>query len=74
LRHLSRGWNAYDERRLIGEGHGTREIADALRLSVKTVETYQTYIKEKLALRNARELVQHAIEWNLTALTLPRTP
>jgi len=60
--------------RLIGEGHGTREIADALRLSVKTVETYQTHIKEKLALRNARELVQHAIEWNLTALILPRTP
>ena len=60
--------------RLIGEGHGTREIADALHLSVKTVETYQTHIKEKLALRNARELVQHAIEWNLTALILPRTP
>jgi len=60
--------------RLIGEGHGTREIADALHLSVKTVETYQTHIKEKLALRNARELVQHAIEWNLTALILPRSP
>ena len=60
--------------RLIGEGHGTREIADALRLSVKTVETYQTHIKDKLSLRNARELVQHAIEWNLTALILPRSP
>jgi DNA-binding NarL/FixJ family response regulator len=49
--------------RLIGEGHGTRRIADELHLSVKTIESYQAHIKEKLALRNARELVQHAIEW-----------
>ena len=49
--------------RLIGEGHGTRQIADELHLSVKTIESYQAHIKEKLALRNARELVQHAIEW-----------
>src|SRR5258708_123531 len=48
--------------RLIGEGHGTRQIAEELRLSVKTIESYQAHIKEKLALRNARELVQHAIE------------
>lgn len=49
--------------RLIGEGHGTRQIADELHLSVKTIESYQAHIKEKLALRNARELLQHAIEW-----------
>src|SRR5271168_5038693 len=48
--------------RLIGAGHGTRQIADELHLSVKTIESYQAHIKEKLALRNARELVQHAIE------------
>lgn len=52
--------------RLIGEGHSTRKIAEELRLSVKTVETYQANIKEKLSLRTARELIQHAIEWNLT--------
>ncbi len=34
-----------------------------LHLSVKTVETYQAHVKEKLGLRNARELVQHAIQW-----------
>jgi DNA-binding NarL/FixJ family response regulator len=50
--------------RLIGEGHATRQIADELHLSVKTIESYQAHIKEKLALRNARELVQHAIELN----------
>src|SRR3984893_8376976 len=52
--------------RLIGEGHGTRQIADELHLSVKTIESYQAHIKEKLALRNARELVQHAIEWTVS--------
>jgi DNA-binding NarL/FixJ family response regulator len=51
--------------RLIGAGHGTRQIADELHLSVKTIESYQAHIKEKLALRNARELVQHAIEWTM---------
>jgi DNA-binding NarL/FixJ family response regulator len=52
--------------RLIGEGHSTRQIADELHLSVKTIESHQAHIKEKLALRNARELVQHAIEWTVS--------
>src|ERR1700686_2222357 len=51
--------------RLIGEGHGTRQIAEELHLSVKTIESYQAHIKEKLALRNARELVKHAIQWSM---------
>jgi DNA-binding NarL/FixJ family response regulator len=49
--------------RLIGRGRGTREIADDLRVSVKTVESYQAHIKDKLALRNARELAQYAFQW-----------
>lgn len=49
----------------IGEGHATREIADELHLSIKTVETYQAHIKEKLALRSGRELIQHAIQWKI---------
>ena len=52
--------------RLIGAGHGTRQIADELHVSVKTVESYQAHIKEKLSLRNSRELVQHAIETTLS--------
>jgi DNA-binding NarL/FixJ family response regulator len=51
--------------RLIGEGHGTRQIAEHLHLSIKTVESYQAHIKEKLSLRNGRELVQRAIEWSV---------
>jgi len=49
--------------RLIGEGHSTRQIAGQLHISVKTVESYQAHIKEKLSLRSARELMQHAIQW-----------
>jgi DNA-binding NarL/FixJ family response regulator len=49
--------------RLIGKGRATREIADDLHVSVKTVESYQAHIKEKLSLKNARELVQHAFQW-----------
>jgi DNA-binding NarL/FixJ family response regulator len=48
--------------RLIGAGRSTREIAEILHVSVKTVESYQAHIKEKLELRNARELQYHAIE------------
>jgi DNA-binding NarL/FixJ family response regulator len=56
--------------RLIGAGHGTRQIAEALHVSVKTVESYQAHLKEKLSLRNARELVQHAIESTITDKTI----
>jgi DNA-binding NarL/FixJ family response regulator len=56
--------------RLIGEGHGTRQIAEELHLSIKTVESYQAHIKEKLSLRSARELLQHAIQWNMNEKTV----
>jgi len=48
---------------LIGRGLGTRRIAEELYLSVKTIETYREHIKEKLKLKNAPELAQHAIQW-----------
>jgi DNA-binding NarL/FixJ family response regulator len=49
--------------RLIGQGHGTRRIAEELRLSIKTVESYREHIKDKMTLNDASELVQHAIQW-----------
>ena len=49
--------------RLIGAGYGTRQIAQELHLSVKTVETYQAHLKEKLSLKNGHELIQHAVRW-----------
>jgi DNA-binding NarL/FixJ family response regulator len=49
--------------RLIGQGYGTSQIAGKLYLSIKTIETYRTHIKEKLNLADARELLQYAIQW-----------
>jgi DNA-binding NarL/FixJ family response regulator len=47
----------------IGNGHGTRDIAGALGVSVKTVETHRAHIKEKLGFRTSTELVQAAARW-----------
>ncbi len=52
--------------RLIGEGRGTRQIAEDLNLSIKTVETYEAHLKDKLSLGNGRELMHYAIQWTLT--------
>jgi DNA-binding NarL/FixJ family response regulator len=49
--------------RLIGQGYGTSQIAEKLYLSIKTIETYRTHIKEKLNLTDSRELLQYAIQW-----------
>ncbi len=48
---------------LIGKGLGTRQIAEKLHRSVKTIETYRANIKEKLKLENNSELVQRAVHW-----------
>lgn len=49
--------------RMIGRGRSTRQIAEDLRISIKTVEAYRAHIKEKLQLKTSHQLVQHAIEW-----------
>ena len=48
---------------LIGRGRTTREIAEALRLGVATIDTYRARIKEKMNFRNATDLVHFAIRW-----------
>ncbi len=48
--------------RLIGSGIRTREIAQQLKLSAKTVETHRAHIVEKLKLRDGAELVHYAIK------------
>lgn len=48
---------------LLGRGQGTREIAEKLHLSIKTIETYRAHIKDKLNLAGAAELLQYAIQW-----------
>jgi DNA-binding NarL/FixJ family response regulator len=48
---------------LIGKGREVRQIADLLHLSPKTVETHRAHIKEKLQLKNAREVARFAVQW-----------
>ncbi len=47
----------------IGRGLGVSELASELNVSVKTIETHQMRMKEKLALHSAAELRQKAREW-----------
>lgn len=48
---------------LIGRGRDVHEISDALHISRKTVETHRAHIKEKLNLKNAREVNRFAAQW-----------
>jgi DNA-binding NarL/FixJ family response regulator len=49
--------------RLIGQGWNTRQIAEKLNLSAKTVESYRARIKQKLQLQTAGQLMQRAVLW-----------
>ncbi len=48
---------------LLGGGKATREIAQQLHLSVKTVEVHRANIKRKLELKTAPELIRYAVQW-----------
>ena len=52
----------------VGTGTSTVEIARSMHIDVSTVETYRARIKEKLGLKNATELLQEAIRWNMSRL------
>jgi DNA-binding NarL/FixJ family response regulator len=49
--------------RLLGQGKGTRQIAEELSLTVPTISSFRARIKEKLQLKNSAELVLQAIRW-----------
>ncbi len=49
--------------RLIGRGEGTRQIAERLKLSVKTIESHREHLKAKLTLASGAALVQSAVHW-----------
>jgi DNA-binding NarL/FixJ family response regulator len=48
---------------LIGKGTEVRQIAKLLHLSPKTVETHRAHIKDKLDLKNSREVARFALQW-----------
>ncbi|SPE60754.1 Two component transcriptional regulator, LuxR family [Verrucomicrobia bacterium] len=48
---------------LIGNGHSSRDLAQRLHLSMKTIESHREHIKTKLGLKSAAELVNFAYNW-----------
>ncbi|MDD5457818.1 MAG: response regulator transcription factor [Phycisphaerae bacterium] len=55
---------------LIGQGFSTRQIADRLFLSVKTIGTYRAHIQDKLRLSGANDLLQYAIQWTASQIAV----
>jgi DNA-binding NarL/FixJ family response regulator len=49
---------------LLGRGRSTRQIAEDLHVSFKTVQAFSARIKEKLNLSNANELLREAVRWH----------
>jgi DNA-binding NarL/FixJ family response regulator len=49
---------------LLGRGYNTRQIADELHVSFKTVQSFCARIKEKLNFSNAAELLREAVRWH----------
>jgi DNA-binding NarL/FixJ family response regulator len=54
-----------DVLRLIAEGQGTKEIAEALGIGIRTVETHRANLRERLAIRDVAGLVRFAIAHGL---------
>ncbi len=50
--------------RLIGQGRGTRKIAEELGVSIKTVQTHCARMKEKLGVSSALALAREAVRWS----------
>ncbi len=53
----------------LGQGIGTRQIAEDFSVSIKTVQAYCARIKEKLNVGSATELLREAVRWHDTKLT-----
>lgn len=60
--------------RLVAEGHRTRDIANRLGLSVKTVESHRGEIMKRLRVHDVVSLVRYAIRVGLIPLTVFRVP
>lgn len=54
--------------KLVASGKTNKELADALFISIKTVETHKGHILEKLGLKNTSELIRYAIKNNIISV------
>ena len=48
---------------MLGKGYETRQVAEMMNVSMKTVQAHCAHIKEKLKLTNAAELLREAVRW-----------
>jgi DNA-binding NarL/FixJ family response regulator len=69
IQGLRRGTDQLSDRErqvftLIGQGLGTRQIAQRLNLSIKTIETYRANLKDKLKIENGHDLLFLATHWH----------
>jgi DNA-binding NarL/FixJ family response regulator len=55
--------------RLVAEGHRTREIADKLSLSIKTIESHRGELMKRLGMHDVVSLVRYALRSGLVAIT-----
>jgi DNA-binding NarL/FixJ family response regulator len=53
---------------LLAEGRSTRQIADALHVSIKTIEVHRKQMMDKLNLNSLADLVKYAIREGLTSI------
>jgi DNA-binding NarL/FixJ family response regulator len=49
--------------RLTGQGKDNRTIAQELHISLKTVDTHRSHLREKIGLKNGTELIHYAVRW-----------
>jgi DNA-binding NarL/FixJ family response regulator len=49
--------------KLLGNGFSTRQVAEQLKLSTKTIDSHREHLKMKLGLTSGTELVRHAVQW-----------
>jgi DNA-binding NarL/FixJ family response regulator len=54
---------------MLGQGKGTRQIAEELDLTIPTINSFRARIKEKLQLKNSTEMMLHAIQWYREGVT-----
>ena len=47
----------------IGRGKATREVAEMLGISVRTVDAHRAHLKKKLGMKDGSELVRYAVRW-----------
>jgi DNA-binding NarL/FixJ family response regulator len=49
--------------RMLGQGKGTREIAQEMNVAIPTISSFKNRIKEKLKFKNSTEMILYALQW-----------